>query len=324
MEKSAQENRILRFIINHQQWFGFVVLSLALFYAFIHILFEPRHIIVDLLYGVFFALMIFGLYQAFRKEKQQIKIISFHDLDGLFAAIAVIITYSIVHFLDVSNVFASSFIGLIGFLFFRKHELAIYCGSFAGMVSVALFGYDEVLVLALICAIIFELTKPLFAGYGGKLGTIAFMSSLITFSIFDKEYLSIEWDFQLLLLLLVSVIGVLSTFYLQHRFHTSAVFASAILSFIVALLVWQLQPEYTPYTVVFFAASFIGMSSKDKLPHFIFVLFAGVILGFFYFLFLEFFHGLGGKLGLMAMMSVVITSGLSSLFKKTNKPKEIS
>ncbi|MBN2540606.1 MAG: hypothetical protein JXB08_03670 [Bacilli bacterium] len=322
MDHSNHDNKILRLIRTNQQWLGFVVVALALIYAFFHIFYEPRHIVVDILYGSFFLLLLWGLYHAFHMEKQQAKFISFNNLDGIFAALAVMVTYSIVHFLDVSNVLASSFIGLVGFLFLRKYQVAIYCGSFAGMVSVALFGFEEVVVLALICAFIFILTKPLFFGYGGKLGTIAFMSSLITFSIFDKEYLVVSYDFSLWLLLLTSVVGVALTFYFQHYFHVSAVFASAIFSFIFALLISQLAPYYSSYTVVFYAASFIGMSSQKHLPNVFFVVLAGLILGFFYFLFFEFFHGLGGKLGLMAMMSVIITSGLSSFFKKYKMLKE--
>jgi hypothetical protein len=314
--------RIISFIKNNQQWLGFGVLVVALMYAYFHIFYEPRHIGIDILYGLFFILLLYGLYHAFRIEKAEIKIITFQNFDGLFAAVSVVVTFSLVHYFDVSSVLASSFIGVIGYLFIRKYEVPIYCGSFAGMVSVALFNFWEVGVLAVLCAFIFTLTKPLFSGYGGKLGTIAFLSSLITFSIFDKEYLSISGDFSIYVVVLVSLLGVTLTFYLQHYFHTSAVFASAMLSFLFGLVITTFFSNYIPYTFVFFAASFIGMSSKQRLPNFVFVILSGLILGLMYDIFLEYFHGLGGKLGLMAMMSVVITSGISSVYQTTHHKKQ--
>ena len=168
----------------------------------------------------------------------------------------------------------------------------------------------------MICAFIFLLTKPLFKGYGGKLGTVAFMSSLITFSIFHEEYFILPNDFNFWLLLIASIFGVAISYYIQHRFHMSAVFASAMPSFIFAVVIVYAFPNHTEYAIIFYSASFIGMSSKERLPNIGFALFSGLVLGLIYYIFLEYFHGLGGKLGLMALMSVVITTGLSSFFKK--------
>jgi hypothetical protein len=215
-------------------------------------------------------------------------------------------------------VLASSFTGLLGYFFIRKRDVAIYCGSFAGMVSVSLFGFLEVTVLAIICAFIFILTKPLFKGYGGKLGTIAFMSSLIVHSIFADEFISVTIDFNIFLLILTTTLGVLITYYIKHFFKVSAVFASAMPSFIFALVFVYLIQNHTDYIVVFFSASFIGMSSEKRLPNVYFVLLSGIILGFIYDIFIQFFNGLGGKLGLMALISVIITSGFSMIVEKTN------
>jgi len=315
-QPSKSLSLILRFIKHNQQWLGFFVLLVALLYAYITILFESRHPVLDIIYAIFFLFLLIGLFFAFRNEKKEIKRISFLSLDGLFAAFGVFVTYSIVHFFGISAVLASSFTGLLGFLIFRKHEIALYCGSFAGMVSVALFNYYEVTILALLCAFIFLLTKPLFSGYGGKLGTVAFMSSLITFSIFKEEYLVVISDFNIWILLATSISGAAITFCIQHQFKASAVFASAISSFIFAIFMIYIVQNHIEYTVIFFSASFIGMSSKERLPNILFVIVSGLILGLIYYIFIEYFHGLGGKLGLMALMSVVMTSGFVALLKK--------
>jgi len=300
----------------NQQWIGFFIVVFALLYAFIVVLYEPRHIILDSIYGLLFIFLISGLYHAFITEMKETKKIKLDYVDGLAAASGVVLTYSIAHYLGLNIVLASSMIGLMGYLLVRKYEVAIYCGSFAGMVSVALFDYGEVLILAFICAFIYMLTKPLFTGYGGKLGTVAFMSSLILHSIFHDQFLVIESEFEFVFLMIGSVLGVVVTFYLHNYFKISTILASALTSFVFALMLIYLLPTYSEYCVVIFSASFIGMSSKDKLPNLFFVILSGVILGAIYYIFVLYFNGLGGKLGLMALISVMITTGLSKLFKK--------
>ncbi len=314
--------KLIYFIKNNQQWVGFFVIVIALIYAFFHVFYEPRHIVNDIFYILFMILLIYGLYHAFHIEKSEMKIIKFINLDALFIIFSVFSTYSIVHFFSISAVLASSFIGILGYFLFRKYEVPIYCGSFAGMVSIALFNYYEVGILAILCAFIFLLTKPLFVGYGGKLGTIAFLSSLITLSIFDKEYLIISGDTSLFIVIAVSLVSIISTFYLIQKLHISPVFSSALLSFIFALFINIFFLNYISYSFIFFAASFIGMSNKERLPNIFFVILSGLIFGTIYDIFLEYFHGLGGKLGLMALMTVVITSGISNLYhfnKKNNR-----
>jgi len=316
-----KKNKIENFIINNQQWLGFIVVLFALFYAYTTVLFEPREVVLDIVYGLFFILLSVGLIQQFINESVEVKKIRFNNLDGLFVILGVFITYSLNHFLGVSVVLASSFTGLMGYFFIRNHETAIYCGSFAGMVSVSLFGFLEVSVLAIICAFIFILTKPLFKGYGGKLGTIAFMSSLIVHSIFSDEFISITTDFNMFLLILTTTAGVLVTYYIKHFFKVSAVFASALPSLIFALIFIYLIPDHSDYVVVFFSASFIGMSNKKRLRNIYFVLLSGIVLGLIYDVFIEFFNGLGGKLGLMALISVIITSGISMILEKIKMKK---
>jgi hypothetical protein len=316
-----KKNKLINFIKKHLQWLGFIVVLIALVYAYITVLFEPREVILDIIYGIFFILLAIGLIQQFIKESEEVKKIKFNNLDGLFVILGVFVTYALNHFLGISVVLASSFTGLIGFALLKKHDVAIYCGSFAGMVSVSLFGLLEVSILALVCAFIFILTKPLFKGYGGKLGTIAFMSSLIVHSIFADEFITVSTDLNTFLLLLTTTAGVLITYYIKHFFKVSAVFASALPSLVFALIFIYLIPSHADYAVVFFSASFIGMSSEKRLKNIYIVLLSGLILGLIYDIFIEFFNGLGGKLGLMALISVIITSGISMVIEKVRNSR---
>lgn len=315
-KNSRSHNSIWLFIKNHQQWLGFLVVVVAVLYAYFTVIFEPRETFLDIAYAIFFLLLLLGLYRAFRIERQSVKTIRFLSWESLVVMIGVISTYSLIHYAGVPAVIASSFFGLVGYLLIRKFEIALYCGSFAGMVSGAMFNISEVLLLSLICAFIYLLTKPLFSGYGGKLGTIAFLSSLITFGIFGEEYLVVESDFHFITLLTVSVIGVVTTYLLHHKLRMSSVLSSAMPSFVFAIIVTYLFPTYIEYGVVFFSASFIGMSDDERLPNWICVILSGLILGMIYFIFVSYFHGLGGKLGLMALMSVIITSGISAIINR--------
>jgi len=56
------------------------------------------------------------------------------------------------------------------------------------------------------------------------------------------------------------------------------------------------------------------MSSKERVPNLFYVVISGVVLGLVYFIFIYYFNGLGGKLGLMALISVIITSGVSDIY----------
>ncbi|WP_201023484.1 hypothetical protein [Pseudoalteromonas sp. 10-33] len=80
-------------------------------------------------------------------------------------------------------VIAASVVGLSGsFIPFPKSlnihpNAAIYAGSFAGMCSSSLINsYWELAFISLLGACLYVLTLNLFSGFGGKLGSIAFVS----------------------------------------------------------------------------------------------------------------------------------------------------
>lgn len=78
-----------------------------------------------------------------------------------------------------SPVLACASVGLIGsFLPVNANmKAAIYSGSFAGMCSSELVSnYGEIFGISLIGAVIYLYTLKLFQGFGGKLGTVAFVS----------------------------------------------------------------------------------------------------------------------------------------------------
>lgn len=79
----------------------------------------------------------------------------------------------------VGPVVASAHVGAVAALVSPTWAAAVFCGSFVGMLSPESFPALYQLVIAtLACAFLFWLGSPVFAGYGGKLGTTAFFGCI--------------------------------------------------------------------------------------------------------------------------------------------------
>jgi hypothetical protein len=97
-------------------------------------------------------------------------------------------TYIINTGLKTGAVLASSLLGLIGGLVFpnvfssgQALAVALFCGTFIGMsTSAKLTTWFSVIQASIIGTIIYLYTAPYFAGLGGKLGLIAFGSTIAT------------------------------------------------------------------------------------------------------------------------------------------------
>lgn len=110
----------------------------------------------------------------------------------LVTSLGAIATVFTSEYFQISKVIASSATTLIFVLFslpkkeqFTKFSMMFYVGSFIGMTSsTKLSEYYHFLVASFFAVIIFKLIENKFVGMGGKLGTIAFFSSLISWLIF--------------------------------------------------------------------------------------------------------------------------------------------
>lgn len=89
----------------------------------------------------------------------------------------------------MSPVVASCGVGLIGALigYWMKNEdlaMVIFAGSFVGMTTISIASLPIMLIAGLACGVLYVLAQPIFVGYGGKLGTIAFVSVAIVLALF--------------------------------------------------------------------------------------------------------------------------------------------
>lgn len=103
-------------------------------------------------------------------------------------------TYLLSAKLKLSVVFASALMGLLGAIVLPMIHgnpgvtlaVGLFCGTFIGMSSVErLYNLRSVLLASLLGAVIFSYTQPYFTGLGGKLGAIAFGSSIASAGIFN-------------------------------------------------------------------------------------------------------------------------------------------
>jgi len=298
--------------IKKPQIISWLIISVTLLYVFLSVTLAYQDWMV-----VFYLLLVFplviGLKKILDQEKTFSKSYQFHPYESISVASGVILTYLLAHQLDISAVIASSFVGLLGYYLLRKYSVAIYCGSFAGMVSSFLFSYGEVFLIAVFCAFVFIISKPVMKGMGGKLGTTAFIATILVATFFSKDMIIVSNELNFIRLAIVSLAGGILTYGLQHYFKQTAVFSSALLSLLFALIMIYLVKDYVTCTVVFFSASFIGMSSKDRLPKFNAVIIASIIHAFLFHVYYVHYNGLGGKLGLMALTSVVMTLGIKNM-----------
>ncbi len=98
-----------------------------------------------------------------------------------------LLCYSLQTRLGFSPVLASALIGFVGSFYWFSGEIeksgihaVIYAGSFAGMAQVEyLTGPGHILLISLIGTSLYMWSKPHLSGFGGKLGTVAFITTII-------------------------------------------------------------------------------------------------------------------------------------------------
>ncbi len=118
--------------------------------------------------------------------------------------------------------------------------------------------------------------------------------------------------------------GLLVTHFLNHRLNQGSVRASALSSLIVGLIFHLIPDMFDPMLqqslpLVFIGASFIGMSNTQHFSSFPKFVMAALIFSTLYIGSNEIFQGYGGKLGLMANISVVAVIGLFSMLSRRSE-----
>jgi len=283
------------------QWIAGLISLIVLVGALITIFYEGKRILAD---------------KKFNDELPFIK----HVYEFLGVFIGGILACIICRDFKMGAVVGASLVAIIAHLVVPKHAVPVYCGAFVGMTSNALlFTRSEVAIASAIAGIIYVLSSYVFGGFGGKLGTIAFISTIITSLILGRDFIiaPIFETNAILMIILVSLIATPLTYYFNVIRGNGPVLASGFVGLLGGLILPVMVPEIGgTLAVVAICASFAGMSNKARCPKIWMLVLAGLFIGVIFVYSTPIFGGAGGKLGTIAFGSIMAVYGFTSLFEK--------
>lgn len=235
--------------------------------------------------------------------------------DALAVAVAGPVTYVIATTLGQGPVVASALVGLVAALALDEQAAAAYCGSFVGMVSTAVFPtLAPVSVASLAAAAVFVGSKRVFNGFGGKLGTTAFVGCAAVVLPTGYSYASASAlaASAAVAAVVAATVGAVAAFLLSVRGDYGAVVGSAVVGLVVGVLAPPALGASLGATVAAaaFAGSFVGMVSETRLPAVWLVAVAGLASGVVFVGVAPFVGGSGGKLGTIAFTACSVTWAL--------------
>lgn len=278
----------------------------------------------DVLGGIISGLILFGAVLAIFYESKNIfnpqttvDPLPQTALEIMAVVLGGLLAYLLAQDLELGAVIAASLVAIAVHLVAPKLGAAAYCGAFVGMTSNLLFlTPGEVLLASLVSGIIFYLTKPVFSGSGGKLGTIALIGSTLTCFGLQRIFLATampDWR-TAFLIVLVALVATPLTFYLSINRGHGPVLASAVVGLVGGLLLPNLFPEIGwTLAVVAICASFAGMTGKERCSNFWQIALVGFFTGVVFIYSTPLLGGAGGKLGTIAFGAVISNCGYTKL-----------
>lgn len=211
-------------------------------------------------------------------------------------------------------VLGSALVGVLAGVVTSDYDTAAYCGSFVGMASTALFpGLEYLLLAGTLAGLAFVATRRTFAGYGGKLGTLAFLGCATTAILTPAAFPTLSVNGSTAVtpaVVLVAALAAVVTVVLCRRFGLGAVAGSALVG-VAAGLAFPLVGIAGSGTLaaVAYCASFVGMSAPDRLANLRHFALAGAVAGVVYLAVAGVFVGAGGKFGTIAFVSSLSIAG---------------
>lgn len=239
-------------------------------------------------------------------------------VDALAVLAGAVLTYALAVSAGLGPVLASALVGLVAGVAAPRVAVPAYCGSFVGMASPALFpSLAHVAVAGTVAAAAFVVTTETFGGFGGKLGTIALFGCATALLLLPGvEYATgsaLPWT-SVLVVVPVAVVGAVVTVVFAVRVDLGPVVGSALVGAVAGVAFPPFLPELgATLAAVTFCASFVGMSTTDRLASEWHVAGAGALCGLVFVAVSPAFAGAGGKLGTVAFLACTALFGASEL-----------
>ncbi|HDP78272.1 MAG TPA: hypothetical protein ENN47_08850 [Mesotoga infera] len=312
------------------RWLGFTILVLMTLLLFVQTAVSSLEL--ESFMVPFLSIIVVGfVWEAFREfpAKQPVsKMLKEYPIVLIAVVAGTLSAYVVNIYLGLGAIIAASLVGLFGTAIVKKYAVEVYCGAFVGMVSTdVLHDFGHIVIAGAIAGTVFFLTRDVFKGYGGKLGTIAFSSWILVSTSSRCRLLDVLVEFRHfgISIMLFSIGAAVLTYSLSIRLKNDPVFASSLVSLLGGLLLPAFGAENAAVmAAVVMAASFVGMSSREKLRSEKAVLFSALIMGIMFIYSANHFGGAGGKLGTLAFGSVVSSRGLVSLGKMIIRKRAVN
>ena len=209
-------------------------------------------------------------------------------------------------------VVAAALIGLLADRLVPSYAAAVYCGAFVGMASPALFGgLPAVTAAGLVAGAVFVEAGQVFDGFGGKLGTTAFVGcAAIALALgVDGGTGSVVPAPVAVRYTLAGAAAAGLTYASSVRLGHGPVQASALVG-LIGGLVCPALPAGEGLAAVVFCASFAGMAQPDRVPGIGAMAVAGAVCGVLVAAAGPVLVGFGGKLGTIAFVACLVVRGV--------------
>ncbi|WP_115863600.1 hypothetical protein [Halorussus litoreus] len=248
--------------------------------------------------------------------------------DALAVTAAAGLTYVLSVHAGFGPVLASALVGVAAGLGIPDVDTAAYCGSFVGMASPAVFpSVSLVLAAGLLSGLAFVAAKGSFAGFGGKLGTLALFGCATIGLLIGIDYgttAGVQWGHAALTVPIAAVAAVV-TAVMSVRCELGAVLGSALVGLVAGLTLPVVVPDVGELlATVAFCASFVGMSTRERLGREVGIGLAGALCGLVFIVVAPAFVGAGGKLGTTAFISCLALAGADRLVTSVGDRFEMS
>jgi hypothetical protein len=319
------------------QWLSYFILSgVALGITGLSLLssINTQHYLIMSLKVLIFLLVSYQvLYEGFKLSNLKVVLKDHYPhfknnfLVFIYVVLGGIATFFIANQLNLNAVLVSGFVGLVASITFKKYQIPIYCGSFAGMASILIFDHMGWMFLSSIfTGLLFVASQEVFKGFGGKLGATAFLGTFVT-ALITKNYqdtylqmeIYIQWE-----VIIYFILGAVVTNRLHLITKKSTVFTSGMLGVLAGIVLPIVYQENgLSLAAALFSGTFLGMTKIERFEKTRYFLLASIVGGIIFIYSQPYFNGLGGKLGSIAFISSMAMTSLKHLVLSFKKNKEI-